>query len=167
MPIELRFDLDGPFNVDAEVFMSEDDGVIVVDLGDCPDNGLTYFLYCTLQPKPFGVPALMEFSFWIADYDPHTQHFDKIWDGAATKHLLTGRNRAFVLFLICSALRRLTEQYMPETICMIAMQPNLPDKALSKYHMLGEVLKSLGYEFWRLSPYADHEAWMAERLAKD
>lgn len=165
MPIKLRMSPDEPF--DVAVFDSDDDSVIVVDLGECPENGLTYFLFCTLQPKPMGIPATMEFMFWIADYDPHTQKMDKIANGADTKHLLVGNDRTFVLFLVCKAMEQLVGKYQPQSICIMANRPSLPAKALRKYHMIGKTLETVGYKFWRLDPYADHEAWKAERLAND
>lgn len=160
MPIELLYDLGD--DIHPGLFISKSDGVVTLDLGDNPQNGLSYSLWCSLTPQT-AVPGTMEFAFWIADYDPETNHMDRIWHGCDTTHLIVGEDRSLVLELVSAALVELVGRFGPRCVFMQTMAPNLPDKALAKYFHLGKVLVSLGYDFRRVDPYHGYEAWLARR----
>jgi hypothetical protein len=160
MPIDFIYALDG--DVSPSIFFSKTDGVVTVDLGSNPATGLSYSLFCALAPCVVPTGA-MEYSFWIADYDPDTNHSDRIWHGSDTKHLIQGDYRPFVLYLVCEGLRVLVDRFRPQCVFIQTMSPNLPDKALAKYYQLGQVLTESGYQFGRVDPYHGYEAWLAKR----
>lgn len=161
MPINFLFQPGD--QVQPGLFFSKDDGVFTLDLGTDPSTGLSYSLFCSLAPQPGGF-GTMEFAFWIADYDPETNYTGKIWDGAATKHLIQGEHRPFVLYVVGEALRVFTEHFKPQCVFMQTMLPDLPDTALAKYYQLGEVLTAAGYQFGRVDSYHGQQAWLAMRL---
>jgi hypothetical protein len=53
--------------------------------------------------------------------------------------------RPMIMDVVCSCLRLLVEKVRPNGVYRVVKEPNPPEKALKKHHMLTMALKDLGY----------------------
>jgi hypothetical protein len=129
---------------------------IVVEAGDCGshvavveiarDDTRVVAVSCELagmimEGEPF---AEFSFSILVLSLDDSGEPFETQDRHIAAKYI-PAIARHKVMPLVCYCLQSLIEKVQPPGVYRVAKEPNPPEKALRKHHMLTEVLTELGY----------------------
>ncbi|WP_155976121.1 hypothetical protein [Novispirillum itersonii] len=119
-------------------------------------------VFVCLSPEPGFAPDGYELVFNLVESggDDDDRYFS---DGRETRRLISDPvQRAMILRVICEAVSMVLSKAQPRRITMMTMQPNLPDKALTKYDCLAMVMTSKGYIGGRCDPYQGLRIWIFE-----
>lgn len=116
----------------------------------------------TLTAHP---PTHRELIFGLTETSVDGEVSEDAWIscGLQTKAFLTGEDRKVVLGAICAASHSLLTATKPEVITMVTAAPSLPAKALTKYEILCNAIRTAGYTGGSADSYHGANIWMFMR----
>lgn len=158
------------FGEDGEVEVSyltnQSEAVVTVQIGfdEVTDN--TYSLMVCLTPPAGGFEGEFEFAFCIIEYDHDEECEYRLWDGLQTRYKIPDpQHRDGCLAILRAAIEILIEEVSPTVVTMITHSPDLPAKALRKYHFVANVFSKGGFTISQPDPYHGRLMWIMERVS--
>ena len=133
--------------------------IVTTAVGFDPDVGTAYTLSVSLEFM--AIFAGFELSFWLsAEYEAGGQ--EDYWRGTATK-FIPEPYRSLIVDVLCLSIRALIRTVLPPRVTMMAIDPHLPDKAISKYLRINDIFISEGYSVAETPEKYGIRAWIMER----
>lgn len=115
-----------------------------------------FFIAAGLNRNPGGI---WEFYFHVIVRDVPTGSETTFWGGAVKPFDATADQRTIIRHSINVALSLLLERFMPETVDMVTRDTNLPESALEKFRLLGDVFRDYGYREICQEPFHGKKVW--------
>jgi hypothetical protein len=130
---------------------------VLVGRNDVTDR--TYAISAGLSPAP---PGTLEYVFSLIQVEGETGA-EIVFRNGLSASTIPKEIRREILYIILRATKLLVEVASPDCIFMCTMIPDLPKKALEKFHRVNEVFAECGYTVTECEPYHGKRSWWAER----
>lgn len=147
-----------------EIAVVEGDGELInrCAIGHCDETNGTYSVVVVLATRPgAGDLGHYDLAFHIIQTTPDGNYVD-YRDGLETA-FLDREERQLVKGIICTCVASLIDDLKPSVVIMTTRMPDLPKKALLKYHQIALVFKENGYRSGPADPWNGLHIWMMER----
>jgi hypothetical protein len=118
--------------------------------------------YSTLTGFASSGGGCEEFFFCLVEFDHAYKAEHQFWLGSDVARFITREDRARVLETFLFGAQCSLEKGAPVSFFMAAHEPNLPEPAIRKYLLMGDVFKRNGYEVREEEPYLGRCSWWME-----
>ncbi len=165
----VAFKLYIPFHDDSDAcdltyITNGNDHIATVQVGYDDETDCTFSVFVSLSPFAGADEGEFELIFCLIEYDHANEYEYQIWDGLSSKGKIADRSdREMCMSVTGRAVSILIDRASPRVITMNAYSPNLPDKALHKYHYVATICADKGYIVGQPDPYHGRQQWLMER----
>ncbi len=155
--------INGEDSIEIEVLKGNGEHIHRCAIGFCDETDSVFSVVVALSPQPgSGDLGHYEIVFHVLEHLSDGEFIDYT-DGLQTR-FLDGHAREIVMNIICTCTAGLIDAVKPTVVSMVTREPDLPEKALLKYHRIALVFSKYDYRSGRGDPWHGLQIWMMERL---
>jgi hypothetical protein len=139
--------------------------LIVIPVAEDKSSGFVVSVVSQLALTIMEDEDVSEFSFWIAIHcaDGTAESFDTQDRDVAFRYI-PPEVRPLVMELVRTSMAELVADGIPRLIYRVTKEAGLPEKALTKHHLLTETLENIGYFVKKQgTDFCNRHYWLMER----
>ncbi len=154
-------------NRDEQVLLhelqKEDENLAIADIGFDDETNATYKILVALVPIPGRPPSHRDLLFLVSETSMGTPDTAEYSNGLQTKRFLSDVDRTIVLDGIATIAAHMVGELSLEVLTINTIETYLPEKALSKYEVICDKIKKLGYIGGKVDSYLGQQQWVLEK----
>lgn len=149
--------------MELTVLSGNNEHIVRIPIGYDDQSDHTFSLVATLSPWTGALPGEFEQTFFIAETAGTEAEIYSYFEPLTVRNFIPNpADRALIRVALLGATEMLIDVAKPSIVTFCTFEPNLPDKALEKFHQIAEIYRKCGYDARKADPYHGRQIWLAE-----
>jgi hypothetical protein len=146
------------FRTGGNTVIRDDSVALPVGYDDASDKSYSYVI--GFAPLPGGVGTELYFVLIETDHAQGVAH--EFWSGLDVAKFVSREDRARLLEVVAAGIELLLHRAKPTRVFQVTHDTNLPEKALRKHRLIGDIFATNGYIVTEAEPRLGTRSWWME-----